>query len=68
LKLFNHRFQGVWYDIGDNFLCAIGVERFYNCQGVERVNENKKEFKVVKCPWVPDIVLILNGCIPFCGG
>jgi hypothetical protein len=54
--------------IDDNFLCAIGVERFYNCQGVERVNENKKKFKVLMCPWVPDIVLIPNGRIPFCGG
>jgi hypothetical protein len=39
-----------------------------SCQGVERANENKKEFKVVRCPWVPNIVSIPNGHIPLCGG
>jgi hypothetical protein len=43
------------------FYCA-------SCQGVERANENKKEFKVVRCPRVHDIVSIPNGCIPLCGG
>jgi hypothetical protein len=39
-----------------------------SCQGVEIVDENKKEFKMVRCPSVLDIVSILNGCIPLCGG
>jgi hypothetical protein len=39
-----------------------------SCQGVERANENKNEFKVVRCPWVPNIVSIPNGCILLCGG
>jgi hypothetical protein len=39
-----------------------------SCQGVERANENKKEFKVVRCPWVLNIVSIPNGRIPLCGG
>jgi hypothetical protein len=39
-----------------------------SCQGVERVNENKKECKMVRCPWVLDIVSIVNGHVPFCGG
>ncbi len=34
----------------------------------KRVNENKKEFKMVRCHGVPNIVSIPNGCIPFCGG
>ncbi len=42
------------------FFCA-------SCQGVKRANENKKEFKVVWCPGVLDIVSIPNGCI-LCGG
>ncbi len=33
-----------------------------------RVNENKKEFKVVKCHGVHDIVSIPNGRILLCGG
>jgi hypothetical protein len=41
---------------------------YASCQGVERANENKKEFKVVKCYGVFDIVSIPNGRIPFCGG
>jgi hypothetical protein len=39
-----------------------------SCQGVERVNENKKKFKMVRCPKMLDIVSIPNGCIPLCGG
>jgi hypothetical protein len=39
-----------------------------SCQGVERVNENKKEFKMVRRPRVFNIVSIPNGCIPLCGG
>jgi hypothetical protein len=39
-----------------------------SCQGVERANENKKEFKMVKCLGVLDIFSILNGRIPLCGG
>jgi hypothetical protein len=38
-----------------------------SCQGVERVNENKKEFKMVRYPKVHDIVSIPNGRIPLCG-
>jgi hypothetical protein len=41
---------------------------YASCQGVERANENKKEFKVVKCYGVLDIVSIPNGHIPLCGG
>jgi rRNA maturation endonuclease Nob1 len=37
-------------------------------QGVERANENKKEFKVVRCHGVFDIVSNPNGHIPLCGG
>jgi hypothetical protein len=37
-----------------------------SCQGVESTNENKKEFKVIKCSRVLDIVS--DGCIPLCGG
>jgi hypothetical protein len=33
-----------------------------------RVNENKKEFKMVKCPGVHDIVSIPHGHIPLYGG
>jgi len=32
------------------------------------VNENKKEFKVVRCPRVFDIISIPHGHIPLCGG
>jgi hypothetical protein len=39
-----------------------------SCQGDERMNENKKEFKMVRCLGVPDIISIPNGCIPLCGG
>jgi hypothetical protein len=41
---------------------------YASCQGVERVNENLKKFKVVRCPRVPNIVSIPNGHIFFCGG
>ncbi len=41
---------------------------YASCQGVERTNENKKEFKMVTCPEVHDIVSIPNGCIPLYGG
>jgi hypothetical protein len=37
-------------------------------QGVERVNENKKEILMARCHGVPDIVSISNGHIVFCGG
>jgi hypothetical protein len=37
-------------------------------QGVERVNENFKKFKMVRCFGVLDIVSIPNGHIPLCGG
>jgi hypothetical protein len=39
-----------------------------SCQGVNKSNENKKEFKMVRCLVVPDIVSNLNGCIPLYGG
>jgi len=32
------------------------------------MNENKKEFKVVRCSKVPDVVSIPNGHIPLCSG
>ncbi len=41
---------------------------YVSFQGVERANENKKEFKVVGCLGVFDIVSIPNGHIPLCGG
>jgi len=56
------------------FACKLVVEwkrmQFHHasCQGVERVNENKKKFKMVRCPKMLDIVSIPNGCIPLCGG
>jgi hypothetical protein len=40
---------------------------YSTCQGVERMNENKKKFKMVRCLGVLDIVSIPNGCIPLCG-
>jgi hypothetical protein len=39
-----------------------------SCQGVERSNENKKGFKMVRCLGVPYIVSILNGRILHHGG
>jgi hypothetical protein len=39
-----------------------------SCQGDERMNENKKEFKMVRCHGVLNIVSIPNGHIPLCGG
>jgi hypothetical protein len=39
-----------------------------SCQGDVKANENKKEFKMVRCFRVPDIVLVPNLCIPLCGG
>jgi hypothetical protein len=39
-----------------------------SCQGVEKANGNKKEFKMVRCLGVHDIVSIPNGCIPLCRG
>jgi hypothetical protein len=39
-----------------------------SCQGVERANENKIKFKVVRCFGVFDIVSIPNGHILLCGG
>ncbi len=39
-----------------------------SCQGVERTNENKKEFKMVRSPGVPNIVSIPIGRIPIYGG
>jgi hypothetical protein len=41
---------------------------YASCQRVEKVNENLKKFKVVRCPRILDIVSILNGHIHFCGG
>ncbi len=41
---------------------------YASCQGVEKANENKKEFKMVRFPKVPNMVSILNGCILLCGG
>ncbi len=38
---------------------------YASCQRVERANENKKEFKMVRFPRVLDIVSIPNGHIPF---
>jgi hypothetical protein len=46
---------------GMQFHCA-------SCQGVERTNENKKEFKMVRSPGVPNIVSIPIGRIPIYGG
>jgi hypothetical protein len=37
-------------------------------QEVEKTNENKNDFKMVRCFGVPNIVSIPNGHIPFCGG
>jgi hypothetical protein len=41
---------------------------YVSCQRVERANENKKQFKMVSCLGVLNIVLIPNGFIPLCGG
>jgi hypothetical protein len=41
---------------------------YASCQGVGRANENKKEFKMVRCLGVPNVVSIPDGCILFCGG
>jgi hypothetical protein len=41
---------------------------YVSYQRVERANEIKKEFKMVSCLGVLNIVLIPNGYIPLCGG
>jgi hypothetical protein len=41
---------------------------YANIQGVEKVNENKNDFKMVMCIGVPNIISILDGRIPLCSG
>ncbi len=39
-----------------------------SCQGAVKVNENKKEFEMVRCLRVPDIISIPYLRIPLCVG
>jgi hypothetical protein len=41
---------------------------YASIQGVEKVNENKNYFKMVRCLGVPNIISIPDGCIPLCSG
>jgi hypothetical protein len=41
---------------------------YASCQGVERMNENLKKFKMIRCPELPNTVSIPNGRILLCGG
>jgi hypothetical protein len=41
---------------------------YANIHGFEKLNENKNDFKMVRCPRVPNIVSIPNGHIPLCNG
>ncbi len=41
---------------------------YASIQGVEKANENKNDLKMVRYPWMLNIVSIPNGHIPLCVG